>query len=479
MERKYKERVELHCHTTNSEEDGVSTLEEIMAFVKENKMPAVAITDHSEFLNPEEVEKLGLSEEGPKIIYGSEVYAVIDDECAFKLNGNEGDFSFDDEFVIVDIETNGFSPITNEIIMIEAVKFKKDVAVSSFKSYIKPECSLSKKVENLTGISNCLLADERKLEEVFPDFLEFLGNAVYVGYHTDFDFKFMKASAKRLNCSFDPPVLDLVRLARRLVPDAESYRLKDVGKELGVKFDTDNDLEYIIKVYSVLVKKVKEKGIHNLCELNDYYTDYTEYIRRLPTYHVTVLAKNIEGCKVLDEILYDTYENYYYIRPKLRLSELLKNREYLLIGSACEAGILNQKLLDGVSDESLEEIVQMYDFLEIQPIENDKFMIKDEYRSDINTEDDLISVRKKIIALGKKYHIPVVATSDVHFLRPEDSVKRAQIMEEAGYTNPWEQMPVYFRTTEEMLKAFDFLDEEERYRIVIENSNVIAEKIKM
>lgn len=163
MERKYKERVELHCHTTNSEEDGVLTLEEIVAFVKENMMPAVAITDHSEFLDPEEVEKLGLSEEGPKIIYDSEVYAVIDDERAFKLNGNEGDFSFDDEIVMVDIETNGFSPITNEIIMIEAVKFKKGVAVSSFKSYIKPECSLSEKVENLSSTNVQIVGERRDL----------------------------------------------------------------------------------------------------------------------------------------------------------------------------------------------------------------------------------------------------------------------------------------------------------------------------
>lgn len=477
MERKYQKRAELHCHTTRSLEDGMATLEQVIDFARKNEIPAVAITDHGEVPDIREIEMFGNGI--TKLIYGAELYVVDDCHGIFDSKEKQGTFTFEDEIVITEVETTGVSPVCDEIIKLSAVKLKNGRAIECYSAYVKPVHNLTEEVEEVTGITMTMLSRARKIEDVLPEFLDFLGNAIYAGYNTPFDYGFIEESAKNMQYSFNLPFVNIVLLAHAMLPELESYKPENVADFLKVYYDEDDMLCSIARIYGKLIKMAKEKGFFSFHELNRFYLSDQEYLRSLPTWHTTVLAKNPAGCKRLQQLVLDSKTLYHHKCPKVPLSELLSKREDLLIGSACDVGILAWKVTGGASESAIEETAQIYDFLEIQPCENDEWMIYDEDYWGVRSKEDLIHIRKKVVQLGKRFGIPVVATSDVHYLRKEDAFERSTLREQRGYNYPWQQGLLHFRTTEEMLDAFYFLDEEERYEVVIKNPKMIVEQIEM
>jgi DNA polymerase-3 subunit alpha (Gram-positive type) len=471
-------RVELHCHTKMSDMDGVSDVKDLIKRAKSWGHKALAITDHGVVQSFPDANHALDKEDEFKVIYGVEAYLVDDLKEIIENSKNQ---SFDDSFVVFDIETTGFSSVNNKIIEIGAVKVKGNEIIDRFSTFVNPDVPIPFEIEKLTGINDSMVIESPFIEEVLPKFLEFSKDCVMVAHNAGFDISFIKENARRQGIHTDFTVIDTVALARILLPSLNRYKLDTVAKALNVSLENHHravdDAECTAEIFKKFVIMLKDRQISRLDDVNRMGDMDPAAIKKLPTYHAIILAKNDVGRVNLYRLVSMSHINYYARRPRIPKSEFLKHREGLIIGSACEAGELYQALVRGAAGEEVARLVNFYDYLEIQPLGNNRFMIRDE-KSPVETEEDLIAINKEIVALGEKFHKPVVATCDVHFMDPEDEVYRRIIMAGKGFKDCDEQAPLYLRTTEEMLDEFKYLGSEKAMEVVVTNTNKIADMVE-
>ncbi len=475
MDNSLTKRVELHCHTKMSDMDGVSEVKDIIKRAKKWGMPAIAITDHGCVQAFPDANHALDKGDSFKILYGVEGY-LVDDLKQLVENPKGQDFS--GSFVVFDIETTGFSAEKNKIIEIGAVKVMDGAIVDRFSTFVNPDVPIPFEIEKLTGINDSMVLPYPGIREILPQFLEFCGDSVLVAHNAGFDVGFIAHNAKEQGIPFEPTVLDTVALARHLLPNLNRYKLDTVAKALGVSLENHHravdDAGATAEIFVAFVEMLRKMEIETLDQLNELSDLSAEAIRKLPTYHVIILAKNDLGRINLYKLVSMSHLTYFARRPRIPKSQLAKYREGLIIGSACEAGELYQALVRSAPDMEISRIVNFYDYLEVQPLGNNAFMLRDE-KSTVNSMDDLIQLNKKIIDLGERFGKPVCATCDVHFLDPQDEIYRRIIMAGQGFKDCDEQAPLYLRTTEEMLKEFDYLDPNKAEEIVITNTRKIAD----
>ena len=468
-------RVELHCHTKMSDMDGVSDVKDIIRRAKQWEMPALAITDHGCVQSFPDANHALAKEDEFKVIYGVEGYLVDDLK---ELIVNPRGQKFADTFVVFDLETTGFSPLTNKIIEIGAVKIENGKITNRFHTFVNPEVPIPFEIENLTGINDHMVLTAPKIEEALPDFLEFCGDGVIVAHNASFDTGFIAENARLLGFKYHPTVVDTVSLARLLLPKLNRFKLDTVAKALNIPLKNHHravdDAEATAEIFMALLKKCSEQEIENLDQLNGMGKMPVEAIQKMPSNHIIILAKNDIGRVNLYRLVSYSHLTYYGRRPRIPKSQLVKYREGLILGSACEAGELYQALLRGSSDAELARLAGFYDYLEIQPLGNNAFMLKDS-KSNVKSMEDIMEINRKIVTLGEELHKPVVATCDVHFLDPEDEIYRRIIMSSKGFKDADDQAPLYLRTTEEMLSEFQYLGSEKAEEVVITNSRLIAD----
>ena len=479
MDKAEKKRVELHMHTTMSAMDGVTPAKKLIGRAAKWGHTAVAITDHGvvqAFPEAQMAEK----DSGLKVIYGVEGY-LVNNGIPVVINEN-GKSTLDDTYVVFDLETTGFSSKNDKIIEIGAVKIKKGSIVDRFSEFVNPEMRIPYNITELTSITDEMVENAETIEKILPKFLEFCKDSVIVAHNAGFDVGFIKKNARDLGEEFDYPVLDTVPLARYLYPELKKVKLNIVAKHLGVSLENHHravdDAKCTGDILLKCFEKIKEeKNINTLKELNKEFLDNID-IKKQPSYHIIILTKTQEGLRNLYKLVSEAHLNNFFKVPRIPKSRLQELRDGLIIGSACEAGELYRAILEGKTDEELKEIISFYDYLEIQPIGNNEFLIE---KGSVKDENEIKEINKKIYDLGKECGKLTVATGDVHFLEPEDSAFRKIIMAGKGFKDADNQPPLYLKTTEEMLEEFSYLGEDIAMEVVVTNTNKIAdecEKIK-
>ena len=477
-----EKRVELHCHTKMSDMDGVSEAQALVARAHDWGHQAIAITDHGvvqAFPDANHyVERLD-KEDPFKIIYGVEAYLVDD---LTEIAVNEQGQTLDDTFVVFDIETTGFSAAEDRIIEIGAVKITDGAIVDRFSTFVNPEVPIPFEIQQLTHITDDMVLEAPKIEEALPAFLDFVGESALVAHNAGFDVGFIEQNCVRLGRSRIFTSVDTVGLARVLLPTLSKYKLNIVAKALNISLENHHravdDAAATAEIYVKFIEMLKERGMTTLKEVNAFGDMNLDAIKKMPTYHAIILAKNEVGRVNLYTLVSLSHLKYFARRPRIPKSEFNKYREGLILGSACEAGELYRALLDGKSEETIAKIVDYYDYLEIQPIGNNAFMIASEKQRNIKSEEDLKNMNRRIVQLGEKFQKPVVATCDVHFMDPDSEVYRRIIMTGKGFSDADSQPPLYLRTTEEMLEEFSYLGSKKAEEVVITNTNKIADSIE-
>ena len=492
-----RKRVELHCHTKMSDMDGVSEAKDIVKRAYKWGHPAIAITDHGvvqSFPDANHVwedlwkaEKNKRKEAGDpdpdkqdffKIIYGMEAYLV--DDLKEIVTGDAGQ-DFTSDFVVFDIETTGFSPVNNRIIEIGAVKVHEGAIAERFSTFVNPRVPIPFEIEKLTSINDQMVMEAPGIEEVLPEFLDFCQEAVLVAHNANFDMSFIIENAERQGIKKKFTYVDTLGIARILLPHQTKHTLDAVAKTLGISLENHHravdDAQCTAEIFVKFISMLKETGADTLAKVNAMGASSPEIIKKLTSYHAIILAENNIGRENLYRLVSESHLNYFARRPRVPKSLLMKHREGLILGSACEAGELYRALLDGKSDSEIARIVNFYDYLEIQPLGNNMFMIESERTPAINSIEDIKNMNRRIVELGEEFGKPVVATCDVHFLDPEDEVYRRIIMAGKGFEDADKQAPLYLRTTEEMLKEFEYLGSDKAEEVVITNTNKIADRI--
>ncbi len=477
-----EKRVELHCHTKMSDMDGVSEVRDIVKRAHDWGHKAVAITDHGVVQSFPDANHYieTLDKEDPfKIIYGVEGY-LVDDLQDVAVNGKGQ--SLDGTYVVFDLETTGFSPIKDKIIEIGAVKVENGVITDNYSTFVNPGVPIPFEITQLTSITDQMVMDSPDIDTILPEFLSFVGDAVLVAHNASFDVGFVEQNCRYQGITPDFTSVDTVALARILLPTLSKFKLNVVAKALNISQEHHHravdDARVTAEIYVKFIEMLHEMDIHDLGKLNQFGAHNVEAVRKLPTYHVIILAKNNVGRVNLYTLVSKSHLTYFARRPRIPKSELSKYREGLIVGSACEAGELYQAILNEKSDERIARIVNYYDYLELQPVGNNRFMIDSPRIKIINSEEDIRNINRQIIKLGEKFNKPVVATCDVHFLDPEDEVYRRIIMTGKGFTDADNQAPLYFHTTEEMLSEFEYLGSAKAKEIVIDNPNKIADMVE-
>ena len=493
-----RKRVELHCHTKMSDMDGVSEAKDIVKRAYQWGHPAIAITDHGvvqSFPDANHVwedlwraEKAKRKESGEavpdkqdffKVIYGMEAYLVDDLHEIVTGWKNQG---LDGSFVVFDIETTGFSPVHDRIIEIGAVKVEKGEIKERFSSFVNPDVPIPLEIEKLTGIHDGMVVDAPMIEEALPHFLEFCQDAVLVAHNASFDMSFIIENTRRLGLKKEFTYVDTVGIARLLLPHQAKHKLDAVAKTLGISLENHHravdDAEATAEIFLKFIPMLREAGADDLKAINAMGDASPDIIKRLPSYHAIILAKNDTGRVNLYRLVSESHLVYYSKRPRVPKSLFKKYREGLILGSACEAGELYRALLDEKSEEEIAKLVDFYDYLEIQPTGNNLFMIASEKIRNVNSTEDIENINRRIVELGERFNKPVVATCDVHFLDPGDEVYRRIIMAGKGFAGADEQSPLYLRTTEEMLEEFSYLGSDKAMEVVVTNTNRIADMVE-
>ena len=480
---KYPEkRVELHCHTKMSDMDGVSEAKDLVKRAHDWGHPAIAITDHGVvqgFTDANHVIE-DLDKDDPfKVIYGVEGYLVDD---LTKIAENEKGQDLEGIYVVFDIETTGFSAVTDRIIEIGAVKVEDGKITDKFSTFVNPKRPIPFRITELTGITDEMVIGSPDIETILPRFIEFIGDAVLVAHNASFDVGFIEQNCKRQKIETDFTYVDTVALARVLLPALNRFKLDTVAKALNISLENHHravdDAGCTAEIFVKFVQMLKERDLTTLSKVNEFGDLNPDSIKKLPTYHVIILARNDIGRVNLYQLVSASHLVYYNRRPRIPKSVLNEHREGLIVGSACEAGELYRALLDGKPDETIAKIVDFYDYLEIQPLGNNAFMVESDKVTSVNSMEDIMDLNRKIVHLGEQFHKPVVGTCDVHFMDPEDEVYRRIIMAGKGFGDADNQAPLYLRTTEEMLNEFAYLGSEKAYEIVIRNTNLIADMIE-
>ena len=477
-----EKRVELHCHTKMSDMDGVTDVKDLLKRAHDWGHKALAITDHGVVQSFPDANHFieGLDKNDPfKVIYGVEGY-LVDDLTDVAVN--EKGQSLDDTYVVFDLETTGFSPIKDKIIEIGAVKVEHGEITEKFSTFVNPKIPIPFQITQLTSITDQMVMDAPDIENVLPHFLEFIGDAALVAHNASFDVSFIEQNCRYQDIQPDFTSVDTVALARILLPTLSKFKLNVVANALHISLENHHravdDAGATAEIFVKFVEMLKDRGIRNLTKLNQFGAHNADAVKKLPSYHVIILAQNEVGRVNLYTLISKSHLDYYARRPRIPKSELSKYREGLLVGSACEAGELYQAILNEKSDERIARIVNFYDYLEIQPLGNNRFMIASDKVTKVQNEEDLKEINRKIIQLGERFNKPVVGTCDVHFMDPEDEVYRRIIMAGKGFSDADEQAPLYLRTTEEMLEEFEYLGSAKAKEIVIDNPNKIADMIE-
>ena len=470
-------RVELHMHTQMSQMDAMTSATDLIKRAMKWGMKSIAITDHGGVQAfPEAHKLLGYDNPDMKIIYGVEAY-LAPDKNAIVTNPKGQDI--DTTYCVLDLETTGFSATTEKITEVGIMKIKNGKVLDEFSCFVNPEKHIPQRVSEVTNITDDMVADSETIDKVFPKILDFIKDSVLVAHNAPFDMGFLKQNAKNLGYEFDYTYLDTLSLAKDLFPDYKKYKLGKIADNLGIKVEVAHraldDVDTTVKVFNVMMDMLKKRGakkVEDIDKVSSNEEAKKEAYKKLRTYHAIILAKNYVGLRNLYKLVSYSHVDYFYRKPRILKSLLEKYREGLIIGSACEAGELYQAIELGRTDEEIEEIANFYDYLEIQPIGNNEFLIRNETVKD---EEALKDINRKIVSLGEKLNKLVVATCDVHFMDPQDEIYRRILEAGQGYQDADKQAPLYLRTTEEMLEEFSYLGQEKAYEVVVTNTNKISD----
>lgn len=473
-------RVELHLHTTMSAMDGVSTAEDLVKRAHSWGHPAVAVTDHGvvqafpEVMNT--VEKIRKDDPDFKAIYGVEGYFINDMLPAVK---GRTDAPINGRYIIFDLETTGLSAATERIIEIGAVKVENGEIMESFDLFVDPEKAITPEITRLTSITNEMVAGAPKEAEALEQFFRFCdGCDILVAHNADFDMGFLRAAIRRCGREEDPVQIDTLVMARAMYPELKKHKLDTIAERLGVTqkhhHRADDDARVLAEIFLKMVQRlVEDAGITKVMDIN--HSMGQQNTGKMHPYHIVLLVQNQTGLKNLYKIISASHLEYFQKKPRIPKSLLVRHREGLLVGSACEAGELFKAIREGKKWSELCDIADFYDYLEVQPLGNNMFMVRD---GEVRSEKDLQDLNITVLKLGQQLGKPVVATGDVHFLEEKDARFREILMAGMGFKDADNQAPLYFRTTGQMLKEFDYLPEETAREIVIDNPRKIAESIE-
>ena len=471
-----KKRVELHMHTNMSQMDAVTSAGDLVNRAYQWGHKAVAITDHGvaqAFPDAmKAADKINKDEEKIKIIYGVEAYFM--DDLVESVKG-DADTGFDGTFICFDIETTGLSAARDKITEIGAVKVENGVITDTFSTFANPEMPIPQKITQLTGITDDMVKDAPSQSEAVSAFLEFAGDNVLVAHNAPFDTSFIAKACEDMGREYNYTSIDTVAISRAILTDIKNCKLDTVAKFLRLgdfnHHRATDDAEMLARIFINLCQRLTDD--YGITKTNDINTKIAGGdFKKLPTYHQIILVKNKTGLKNLYRLISYSHLNYFYKKPRIPKSELVKYREGLIIGSACCAGQLYMAILEGKPWGELKQIASFYDYLEIQPAGNNSFMIRD---GRFNSVDELHEIDRTIIKLAKELGKPVCATCDVHFMDPTDSEFRKILMAGQGFKDAEQQAPLYFRTTAEMLREFEWLGKDKAYEYVVENPNKIAD----
>ena len=470
-----QKRVELHMHTNMSSYDAIDNATNIVGTAARFGHPAIAITDHGVVQAFPEAAKAG-KENGVKILYGLEGYLV--DDSVNIVSGTDKSCShsasLDSSFVVFDIETTGLSATKNKITEIGAVKVENGKITDRWSSFINPLTPIPAEIVKLTGITDDMVKDAPTIDKALPEFLAFSDNSVLVAHNASFDTGFIKAACQENHLDFKFTYLDTLSLARALYPALQNHKLDTLCKHLNVKLNGHhravNDAEATAEAMIKMFADVKEQGIENISEFNLKLSANIQ-VKKYKPYHIILLAKNRIGLRHMYELVSASHLEHFYRTPRIPKSLLEKKREGLILGSACEAGQIYEAILNDASPDTLDSLASFYDYLEIQPVSNNEFMLRN---GTVGSVEDLQNINKRIVELGKKHNKPVVATCDAHYIEKHSSAYRRILMSYKGFEDAEHQPPLYFRTTDEMLEEFAYLGEDVAYEVVVKNTNLIA-----
>ena len=469
-----EKRVELHLHTNMSAMDALIFPEQVAETAKRWGWDAVAVTDHGNVQSypiiMDTAEKIGM-----KVLYGMEAYFV--DDAARAVFG-ERDYRFDtDECIVFDLETTGLSPLTCKITEIGAVKVKNGEILETFNTFVDPEGHIPEEITDLTGISDEMVKGAPSQEEAVRAFLAFAGDRLLIAHNAAFDTGFIRAACERYGIAFPNAYLDTVALSRHVNPELKKHKLDTLAAyfKLG-EFNhhrASDDAAMLAEIFFKMVEKLREEGIGTLREMESSMSDKANPLKLRP-YHLIILVKDAVGLKNLYKLISKSYLSYYHRQPRIPKSVLNEHRDGLILGSACEAGELFRAILEGRPENEIREIAGYYDYLEIQPICNNRFLIANGTAKD---DEDLRNFNRRIVALGDELGIPVCATCDAHFMNEEDEIYRKILMKGMKFSDADRDVGLYLRTTEEMLEEFSYLGEEKAYEVVVTNTRKIADMI--
>ncbi|MCQ2535761.1 MAG: PolC-type DNA polymerase III [Lachnospiraceae bacterium] len=471
-----EKRVELHCHTNMSDMDAVTDVADIIKCAKEWGHKAIAITDHGDvqaFTGAFHAIKPG---EDFKILYGVEGYFA--DDTKDVVTNAKGQPIADTTYVVFDLETTGFNPHKNKIIEFGAVKVRNGNIIDRYSAFVNPKVPIPLRVEQLTHIRDDMVINEPEIDVRLPEFLEFIEGCVLVAHNAEFDVSYVEENARLLGLPFSYTYMDTMAMARMVLPLQKKFTLDAIAKSLKIPLENHHravdDAECTALVFIKLMSMISDLGATTLDEINSKAKEDSTNAAKLHTHHGIVIAKNDLGRVNLYRLISESHLNYFYRRPVMPKSLIEKYRDGLILGSACCEGELFDAILQGRNPEEIARIVNFYDYLEIQPVGNDMFMI-DEEKYPIDSVEDIRDINREIVRLGKEYNKPVCATCDVHFLNPEDEIYRRIIMAGKGFDDADRQPPLYLHTTKEMLEEFSYLGEEKAYEVVVTNTNLIAD----
>ena len=479
MDNAPEKRVELHCHTQMSSMDAIIPPKELVRRAHDWGHKAVAITDHGNVqafpLAMDEAENIGM-----KVIYGIENY-FVDDTARVLYGDNLENFlqtDFDAEYCVFDIETTGLSPQSCKITEIGAVIVKKGEVIDKFDTFTDPEVHIPENITKLTSITDEMVAGAPKNADAVREFLKFAGNRILVAHNASFDTSFIRKVAQDNQIEFTVPYMDTVALSRYANPELKNHKLDTIAEYFNLgdfhHHRACDDAEMLGMILIKLFDKIKNEGASNLAEMQNLMSEHSDPLKLKP-YHQIILVKNLAGMKNLYKIISKSYLNYYKKVPRTPKSLITEHREGLIIGSACEAGELYQAILANKTQNEIEEIANFYDYLEIQPLCNNQFMLDKEI---VNSKEELMEINRKIYELGKKLGKPVVATCDAHFFDEDDEITRKILLAGQKFADADRDVHLFFRTTDEMLKEFEYLGEEAAREVVITNTNLIADMIE-
>ena len=468
-------RIEFHCHTNMSSMDGISSTESLFKRASEMGHKALAITDDGVVQAFPDAYKYS-EKYKIKAIYGMEGYLVNDDiKIIIANHDKDRKIPLDGTFIVFDIETTGLSFINDRITEIGAVKIKNGTIVDSIDILINPQMPIPLKIQELTGITDEMVKDAPAFNEIENEIKTFFGNHPIVAHNALFDYTFVRNSMERCNTTIANTVIDTVEMAKLIFPDYKRYNLKTLCKRLKINLENhhraSDDARATAELFKIMLEKYDGDFLDNINEEARKKIDY----KKSNTYHVTLYAKNEIGLRNLYELISMSHIDYFYKKPRIVKSELSKRREGLLIGSACEAGELFKAIIEQKEDEELDKIISFYDFTEVQPLENNSFLIDNKIVSGF---EDLIAINKKIIEKSYENGKLVIATGDVHFVEPEDSISREILMSGQGFSDSGNQPPLYLKTTGEMLNDFSYLGPEKAKELVIDNPAKINDLIE-